>query len=485
MKVRTSLTVLLTAVYVAPTACGAEPGIQRYELGQRLVLLDRAWDAHRDAAARARAVPVLKLAVPQFFAGKTADAAESLDRARLLLESTAEPSPAQRWAVSLIVRPTKRVLDPVVGPLTVRILPAYPTVEPPVGAMIRLSLIAGDGTTRLAAVDVPITAWSETAAVPVDKLSEGDDALRAEVVVGDKVLATFDAGVSIVPHLRERLDRLYNAPSPARRRSIGSLTFGSLVALLGSLADGAAPETNYPAARLISEAEGLLKAMEAGAPFYGPTRPGKFWLTVPTGTADSTPVRIFVPTSAKAGKPMPLVVALHGAGGSENLFFDAYGDGLVARLARERGWMVVAPRAGWLFDGAPPVPAIVDELAQLYPVDTKKVFVVGHSMGAMQSVALAQQTPGRFAAIAPLAGGGRVDKPDVFKNLPVFIGCGREDFLLGSAKVLAATLAKAAAAQVTFKEYPAVEHICIVQEALPEVFRFFDGVLKNAGGKPD
>src|SRR5581483_3079525 len=98
-------------------------------------------------------------------------------------------------------------------------------------------------------------------------------------------------------------------------------------------------------------------------------------------------------------------------------------------------------------------------------IDQKRVYLVGHSMGAMQTVALAQQAPGRFAAIAALGGGGAVTQPDTFKDLPVFIGCGSADFLLGGAKALAETLKKAGATRVQFHEYPGVEHMLIVQEA--------------------
>ena len=54
-------------------------------------------------------------------------------------------------------------------------------------------------------------------------------------------------------------------------------------------------------------------------------------------------VRVQVPRDMKKGQSVPLVLALHGAGGSENMFFDGYGDGKVARLCAERGWLLAAP----------------------------------------------------------------------------------------------------------------------------------------------
>src|SRR5690606_39354128 len=40
----------------------------------------------------------------------------------------------------------------------------------------------------------------------------------------------------------------------------------------------------------------------------------------------------------------PLVIAFHGAGGEESQWLEAYGSGALAKLARERGFLLVAPR---------------------------------------------------------------------------------------------------------------------------------------------
>ena len=105
-------------------------------------------------------------------------------------------------------------------------------------------------------------------------------------------------------------------------------TLHALGELLALLAERHTLETDYPAARLLAEAEALAQAIAAKERFYGPPRTGQFWLSlvIDGGTA---PVRVFVPDAVKAGKPVPLVVALHGAGGTENLFFDAYGNGKI------------------------------------------------------------------------------------------------------------------------------------------------------------
>ena len=99
------------------------------------------------------------------------------------------------------------------------------------------------------------------------------------------------------------------------------------------MARGTPQETNYPAARLLKEAEEGTRAVAAGQPFYGQKKVGQFWLQTP-GTGAAVSLRLQAPPAAARGTPLPLVIALHGAGGSENLFFDGYGNGLIARLCR-------------------------------------------------------------------------------------------------------------------------------------------------------
>jgi len=122
-----------------------------------------------------------------------------------------------------------------------------------------------------------------------------------------------------------------------------------------------------------------VKVVANGGDYLGKARPGEFWITL-ADEHGSLPVRIMAPDAAK-GKPLPLVISLHGAGGSENMFFDAYGNGKIVDLCRKRGWLLVAPRLSFFGLGMP-VDSIVAEIGQLYPVDKRQIFVVGHSMGA-------------------------------------------------------------------------------------------------------
>jgi predicted esterase len=258
--------------------------------------------------------------------------------------------------------------------------------------------------------------------------------LRWRIVSGDEVLVTREQGLSVAVDLAPRLARLVEAAAAAESISpptIESKTLPALLKLLQSMQRRRSSETILPGSQILAEAEQLSAwlAKPTEVPFYGAHRPGSFALRVPVGKGTAA-VRLFVP---KVDAPAPLVVALHGAGGSENLFFDGYGDGRVVKLGAERNWLVVAPR---LTLGSLDVAELCDALAERFPVDLQRVAVVGHSMGAMQAVANAVRTPERFRAVAALGGGGRVRANAALKSLPFFVGVGSQDFALSGAKAL-------------------------------------------------
>lgn len=464
--------------FVLPSA--AEAQVLRFELGQRLRAFEAAWEQQPDAAARARAVQPLTVAVNSFFSGRLSEVGRNLDKARHALGGENAVPASIQWADTLYLVPEGRMVDPVLGKLLVTLERLYPIEEKiPAGAMVRVEVLAathgGEAgkSAALTSIEAPVVSVPQQIVLAVGKLPEGDHTLRLSVCVGEKVLASSNQLLSSINQLMDRLnsqkkqlESLSGEPGTADHA-----TARSLVALLERLAGKETLETNYPAARLLREVEELTKSLAAGKSFYGKERSGQFWMTL--AGKSTAAVRVFIPETAKAGKPLPLVVALHGAGGSENLFFDGYGDGKVMRLARERGWLLVAPRSG-LLGGGNNVAGLIDALAALYPVDAKRVFVVGHSMGAGQAVSGVQQHPERIAAVAALGGSGRVSKTEPIRGVPFFIGVGDKDFALRGARNLSDQLKKGGVKDVRLKEYADVEHMVIVQEALPDVFKFFD-----------
>ncbi|MFO0845183.1 MAG: hypothetical protein U0797_22840 [Gemmataceae bacterium] len=76
--------------------------------------------------------------------------------------------------------------------------------------------------------------------------------------------------------------------------------------------------------------------------------------------------------------------------------------------------------------------------------------------------------------MAALGGGGGFKATEGVKSVAFLVGCGERDFALDGARGLHAALVKAGVKEAVFRGYPDVEHLTVVQRALPEVFRFFE-----------
>jgi predicted esterase/type II secretory pathway pseudopilin PulG len=438
----------------------------RHATGQRLRLFERALEAQKDPEGRKRALDALKRATSVFLLNQTVEAGRMLDKARRQLASDEAPDSATAWADAWAVQPERRFVDPARGPLACTIAPFYPAGGPlPEKLRLRVTLSVA-GKPVGGPLEIALDAATVKFEIPLRGLREGDYRLQSEIVQAGAVLAKSDQGISLGEKPAERLAALRTALAAHPNTSVERETLRLLLTLLTGLHEGKTLETDYPAARLLKEAEEVAEALQDGRAYYGPNHAGQFWLGVPTKERVAT-VRVQVPEAAAKGKPIPLVVALHGAGGSENLFYDGYGDGLAARLCRARGWLFAAPR-----DGLPL--GLIDELARIYPVDPHRIYIVGHSLGAAGAVAAASREPDRFAAVAALGGGGGFKKSDGLVRTPFFIGVGGEDFLLRSARDLRDSLKKSEVREVHYKEYAGVEHLMIVPLALGDVFSFFD-----------
>ncbi len=471
----------LVALVALHPAAGAQTA--RFELGQRLRTFEVAWDKATDPAGKKRALKIVEKVTNQFFSFQLGEAGRTLDDARHALTSDKPRSAEQQWADSLYAEPETRLLDATAKELKVKIQAFYPVkADKPKGLAVRLTL-GGNHPVAVAIDKLPAAAAIKLP--PAGDPHFGDLLLKVEALVGDTERGVRRMTVSRItgtadgfPAAAKLLDA---GKETLAKDSLELATLRNRVELLKDLAGGTVFETDYPAAKLFAEAQQMVALGNDKKPYFTADRAGQFWLSVPHEKT-RTACRLFVPKGLDAKKPVPMVVALHGAGGSENLFFEGYGAGHIVKLCEERGWLLVAPRLGLGFVGSPvPVGPIIDKLAERYPIDPKAVFVVGHSMGAAATIEAVQKYPGKFAAAAALGGGGRVKAATAtaFATLPTVVGVGTADFALAGARSLNKSLTDAGATAVTFKEYDGVEHLVIVREALPDVFAAFDKAAKK------
>jgi polyhydroxybutyrate depolymerase len=127
-------------------------------------------------------------------------------------------------------------------------------------------------------------------------------------------------------------------------------------------------------------------------------RPGDQW--VPVTRTDGTDGRylLHVPPSYDEGRPLPLVVAFHGAPGTAREMVRTTG---FSAIADEEQFLVAYPDA---FDLPEDVEVLLDDIAEQVPVDPRRVYATGFSRGASTTYLLAAEHPERFAAVGPVSG---------------------------------------------------------------------------------
>ncbi|MCC7061383.1 MAG: dienelactone hydrolase family protein [Planctomycetes bacterium] len=442
--------------------------VDRYELGLRLRAFERQLASCNEPEPRRAAMAEMESAVQAFFRLDTREVAAAIQRANEALTRRSWGA-EERAASSLQLAFAGRLVDPKQGSLSFAVTRAWQEdAEWPRGLRLEVQLPAVKGCRTTVSLDDLPAAGS----LAVDQIPPGEHELVWSVNRGDQTLLTRRQPLSVASELAKRLEQLRE---PAERaaavegtlRTIESATLVAHVRTLVGMTRKRPEETTLPGTRLLEEAEALA-ALADGATHYSAGRVGQFWLRVPLAK-ETAALRLYAPEVPHDAR-RPVVIALHGAGGSENLFFDGYGDGLAARLAAQRGWFLIAPRCSG-FSG-PDLPSLVKALAARWPIDTERIAVVGPSMGAQLAIASTTQAPQLYRAVAALGGGGSARKSAGLEALPFYVGAGARDFGRGGAQQLHERLVRLGA-KSTWHEFPDVEHLTIVQFALPEVFEFF------------
>jgi predicted peptidase len=121
-------------------------------------------------------------------------------------------------------------------------------------------------------------------------------------------------------------------------------------------------------------------------------------------------------------EPWPVLVFLHGAAESGNdlSLVRRHGPPRLVAEGRDLPFIVVSPqsrRGGWETTA---LDALLDKVIAEHRVDADRVYLTGISMGGFGTWAWAAARPDRFAAIAPICGGGRPAWAERLRALPIW-----------------------------------------------------------------
>jgi len=128
----------------------------------------------------------------------------------------------------------------------------------------------------------------------------------------------------------------------------------------------------------------------------------------------------------------PLMVFLHGAGerGSDLNKVAVHGPPKIVKNRKDFPFILVSPQCpegNWWTEKVEVLINLVDDIAARYKVDKKRIYLTGLSMGGYGTWALASAYPERFAAIAPICGGGSRIMSLRLKDIPIWVFHGAKD----------------------------------------------------------
>lgn len=174
---------------------------------------------------------------------------------------------------------------------------------------------------------------------------------------------------------------------------------------------------------------------------------------------------------AKGVKRWPLVMFLHGAGerGSDLRKVAVHGPPKLVKAGKEFPFILISPQCPtdqvWSDEV---LLGLLDQVIKKHKVDTNRVYLTGLSMGGYGTWSLGIKHPERFAAIAPVCGGGETinvllssrSKSAALKSLGVWAFHGAKDGVvkLDESQRMVAVLKAVGVRETELTVYPEAQH---------------------------
>lgn len=194
------------------------------------------------------------------------------------------------------------------------------------------------------------------------------------------------------------------------------------------------------------------------------------------------PYRIYTPRPIEDETVYPLIVFMHGAGerGSDNTTQLKHGIGSIIRFIERfnKPAFVIAPQVAdghqwvdtpWSDDAhvLPKSPSasmslllgLIDSVNQTLPIDRRRIYITGISMGGFGTWDLLMRRPDEFAAAIPICGGGDETSAHLIRDIPVWVFHGGDDQVVKthrSRNMIEAL--EGVAGRPRYTEYPGVGH---------------------------
>jgi predicted peptidase len=167
----------------------------------------------------------------------------------------------------------------------------------------------------------------------------------------------------------------------------------------------------------------------------------------------------------KVDKQWPLIMFLHGAGERGDNINDVllHGPPKLAFQGQDFPFIIISPQCpesmGWK-DKIDDLAALCDYISDTYSVDKSRIYITGLSMGGFGTWGLIAKYPDKFAAAAPICGGGDEDSGPILKNLPIWVFHGAKDKVvpMSQSQEMVDAIKEAGNENIKFTVYPDADH---------------------------
>jgi poly(3-hydroxybutyrate) depolymerase len=331
----------------------------------------------------------------------------------------------------------------------------------------------------------------------VRDVADGAYALTVDVADGAAALGGASLNIALHKGLDEQVTRLEAVAKTAPEDVRADILFP--IDRIGNVNRGRLEARTFDADADLAAADAAAAAVKSGKdPFAGRTGDFKRHYLL-DAAKEIMPYRMYVPKAYTGAKAFPLIVALHGLGGTEDSFFENY-DRVLPPLAEQHGYIVAAP-IGYRVDGfygwgvgaqrmdaatqrmrelsEQDVMQVLQRVKRQYKIDENRIYLMGHSMGGIGTWAIAPKYPDIWAAIAPLSGIGSPEAAERIRHIPEIIVHGDADPTVdvASSRTMVEKL-KALGVEHKYIEVPGGLHSDVVAPNLPAVIQFFDAHKK-------
>jgi predicted peptidase len=192
----------------------------------------------------------------------------------------------------------------------------------------------------------------------------------------------------------------------------------------------------------------------------------------------------YLPADYDASKTYPLMLFLHGRGESNGplSLVAKWGPPRLVARGDSLPYILVSPQCPaedqWRSDTQQTaLVELLDHVVSQYPVDKDRVYLTGLSMGGYGTWRLAADHPERFAAAAPICGGGDPAHASKLTSLPLWVFHGDQDTAVPYNKSVEMVEAIRAAGGERVR-FTTLEHVghnsWSAAYATPELYEWFD-----------